>query len=596
MCGICGYVGHNEAAPIIVNGLRRVEYRGYDSVGEATVFNNKLLVKKDIGKIDEVDERIKLYDLPGNIGIGHTRWATAGAVTQKNAHPHTDCNNSIAIIHNGILDSYPRIKEELISRGHKFSSQTDTEIFTHLVEEAFETHKDFGTAFYESVKKLQPNDQYAFVGIHKDENTILAARNKAPLCIGLGQNEKFIASDPLAFLEHTNQVMYLEDGDVVKIDGEVKFLNDGGLVRKVETHPWTLESLDKNIYKFYTLKEIAEIPVASKRVLNAKREEEFEYFADLIDPAKKVILTGCGTSSYAADAYRKLTKNLLREENEVIVSNAFKDDAVINPGDVVIAISQSGTTFDVNEAVKYAKKEGARTLSIVNVPNSDLTRLTEKTLYTLAGTEKGVASTKNFINQLATFYQLAIYRAKRFGKDVAELEHGLNNISGKIYQAMTESEAHAVNLAKELKDAKLIAILGAGPTYSVAEEAALKWREMARKYAIGFPAGELKHGSLALIENGTVVFGNYNKDSSYDSIRTSSEEAVIRGAYHIAIQPSSLENIHHAKYTIRVPDVHPLLMPFVQVPVHYKLVAQTTLELGYDLDYLRNLAKSVTVK
>lgn len=594
MCGICGYIGNGKAAPIILSGLRKIDYRGYDSAGESTAHDGELFLEKDVGKIDEINKRLHLEDLPGNVGLGHTRWATTGGVTKENAHPHTDCAGSIAIVHNGVLQSYSGLKEELISRGHRFRSETDTEVFAHLVEEAYEDSRGFGRAFHKSLGKLKPNDQFAFIGIHKDENVIAAAKKGSPLCVGRKGGETFVASDPLAFLEYTNQVMHLKDGDVLTVDGKIEFMNRGGH-GEFETHPWTPEALDKKGYKFFTLKEISEIPAALQRVLSSTPKKNFGYFADKIDNANKVILTACGTSSYAADAYKLLAKELFREEPRVIISNHFAQEAVVGKGDVVIGISQSGTTRDVIEAIKYAKEKGAETLSIVNVPGSDLTRETERSIYTQAGAEKGVASTKNFINQLGVLYDLALYRAERLGHDVAEIRRELSNIPEKIYKTMVETKPQIGSLSKELKDAKYIAVLGAGPTYPVSMEAALKWRELARKYAMGFPAGELKHGTLALIEEGTMVFGNYNTDSSYDSIHTSSEEAVSRGATHIAIQPAGMKKLPHAKYTIGFPDTDPLLTPFLQTSVHYDLVTQTTLELGYDLDYLRNLAKSVTV-
>ncbi|MDA4125201.1 MAG: glutamine--fructose-6-phosphate transaminase (isomerizing) [Thaumarchaeota archaeon] len=588
MCGIIGCVAEEPVAGILLDGLRRVEYRGYDSAGMATIGNGKLRVRKGAGRISEIEGRKKLSELGGSIGMAHTRWATHGGVTDRNAHPQTSCGDTVAVIHNGIIENYLPLKKRLGAKGHAFKSETDTEVIAHLIEDEYKKAKDPLAATVTATKKLK--GQYAIAVMFQDRpDVIIGARKDAPLVIGIGNGKMFIASDVLAFIEHTDRTIFLDNHEAVEITKDrVKIVGPGG--REVRRKPtqvaWELSDLSKADYAHYTLKEIHEQPqtVVSASVQEAGKIAEF---AAAIRGAKSLFIVASGTSYHSG----LLMKFRLNQEagircDAVVAGELRENSAFLIRGSVVVAISQSGETADLLEAVKVSKKRGAKVLSIVNAGGSTLARESDLVLLLNCGPEVGVAATKSFTAQVvvANLVVDAVLGKKR--------SNGVQDLSEGVKKAL-ECEDQIKELVARYKDRSDFYFVARGYNSPVALEGALKLKELSYIHAEGMPASELKHGTLALIEKGTpVVVINPSGEAHADSL-SAAEELKARGADVIGISDVK-DDVY--RYFVQVPKVPPKFTPVVEAIPLQLLAYHFAVAKRNDPDYPRNLAKSVTVK
>jgi len=591
MCGIIGYCGKKPAVPIILEALKRLEYRGYDSAGIASICDRKLLIRKDVGKVDEVIQKHNLADLSGNVAIGHTRWATHGAVTQFNAHPHSDCRGRIAVVHNGIIENNQRLRQELIKTGHQFSSETDTEVIPHLLEDELKNGCSLEQAVLNITSKL--DGSYAFlVASLDDPGKVVGTRKTNPLVVGIDAPDYYISSDALAFSQYTNQVMSLEDNEVVMLAQEgIEFFDAQGnkLVKRAKTldHSWT-ES-HKEGYQYFMLKEIME----QAQVLNHTVQQDKKKFTRIaldILRARQVIITACGTSRYAALVGRYLFSKVGKKFCDVIMASEFGYFAdSVDRNTVVIAVSQSGETADVIEGVKAARNAGAQVISIINRPNSILADLSHEVIYLNCGPEIGVAATKTFLSQLAIFYLLSFSMVDSFGEAVVRL----TDLNNRITTALDWNKSELIQLSQKLKDKNDFYYIARGINFAIASEGALKLKEISYIHAEGMPAGELKHGTLALIEPGTPVVVICPADYTFSETLSNAMEAKSRGAYIMAV--SDRESDIYDSW-IRIPEVDELLYPMVSVVPLQLLACYLAVNRGFDPDKPRNLSKSVTVK
>jgi glucosamine--fructose-6-phosphate aminotransferase (isomerizing) len=565
-----------------------MEYRGYDSVGIATINNGKILVKKDIGKVADVNKSLDLGTMPGHTGIGHTRWATHGGVTYKNAHPHYGCTDRIAIVHNGIIENYKELKEELISLGHTFISDTDSEVIAHLLERYYSGQKNIKKTVIETCRRLKGT--YAFVAAFED-GTICGSRYDEPLIIGSVNNGYFISSDVLGFLEYTDKAIFLDNRDVVIVDSETCHIFDleGNTVNRAITKvAWELAAIDKGKYAHHTLKEIHEQP---NIVQNAGTQnlEKIEEFCNIVRNSKALFLVGSGTSYHSALIAKHILSKFAKIRAEAIISSEFQytfDD--IDNTSAIIAISQSGETADVLQSVKAAKQMGARILSVVNNPTSSLARISDSSLSIDCGPEIGVAATKSFTAQLSLIYTMV----DRLCNGCLDFEANKTFLVDALRQVLdTENQIHSI--AEGLRDARDIYIIGRSIHYAIALEGALKIKELAYVHTEGIAAGELKHGPLALIDrNSYVLLVNPNDIASEDNI-ASAYEIKARGAKIIGIsdRPNNVYDIF-----IKIPSVKSTFYPIIEVLPFQILAYYLALAKNADPDYPRNLAKSVTVK
>jgi len=590
MCGIIGYIGNREAAPLVLKGLKKLEYRGYDSAGIATSVDSRLCIEKGIGKLDEVARAHRLGELPGKVGIGHVRWATHGGVTPENAHPHSDCHRQVAVVHNGIIENYRELRSRLEPE-HKFISDTDSEVIPHLLEEYF---KD-GVPLEEAVLRMTPElkGSYALLAVSaKEPGKIVAARKDSPLVVGIGEEGNFVASDSLPFLEETRRVIFIEDGETVVLTGEKVTLLDGN-GREIERAPaevdWKWDEATRQGYDFFMLKEILEESQSLRRALMQDQKQVMEMAMDILR-AKQVIFTACGTSRYAALIGRYVFSKLAGKFSDVIIASEFGYFAdSIDKNTVVIAVSQSGETADVIQGVKKAKENGASVFSLVNVVGSSLARMSDRVLYLNCGPEIGVAATKSFVAQLALFYLLAFAMANRFDEGAAEIKAIASLVEGNFHG----NGEKLPRLARELKDRKDFYYIARGVNFAIAMEGALKLKEISYIHAEGMPAGELKHGTLALVEKGTPVVAICPRDYTFDETLSNVSEAKARGAYVIGVSERREEVFDE---WIEIPQVEEIFYPLVMVVPLQLLAYHLAIARGLDPDKPRNLAKSVTVK
>jgi len=565
-----------------------MEYRGYDSVGIATINNGKILVKKDIGKVADVNKSLELGRMPGHTGIGHTRWATHGGVTYKNAHPHYGCTDRIAIVHNGIIENYKELREELIFLGHTFKSDTDSEVIAHLLERYYSGQKNIKKTVIETCRRLKGT--YAFVAAFED-GTICGSRYDEPLIIGSVNNGYFISSDVLGFLEYTDKAIFLDNRDIVIVDSETChiFDLDGNTVnREIPKVAWELAAIDKGKYAHHTLKEIHEQPNIVQKA-GTQNLETIEEFCNIVMRSKALFLVGSGTSYHSALIAKHILSKFAKIHAEAIISSEFQytfDD--IDKTSVIIAISQSGETADVLQSVKAAKQMGARILSIVNNPTSSLARISDSSLSIDCGPEIGVAATKSFTAQLSLIYIIV----DRLCNGCLDFEANRAFLVSALRQVLdTEIQIHSI--AEGLRDARDIYIIGRSIHYTIALEGALKIKELAYVHTEGIAAGELKHGPLALIDrNSYVLLVNPNDIASEDNI-ASAYEIKARGAKIIGIsdRPNNVYDIF-----IKIPSVKSTFYPIIEVLPFQILAYYLALAKNADPDYPRNLAKSVTVK
>ena len=586
MCSIIGYKGKSDAAPLLVDSLKRMEYRGYDSVGLATVNEeHRISFRKGIGKVAEVNQGLNLTSMKGNIGIGHTRWATHGAVTDHNAHPHCSCSKNIAVVHNGIIENYKELKEELIQKGHEFSSQTDSEVIAHLLEEYYENNVK--KAMIETCRRIQGS--YAFVAAFED-GTVAGARNDEPLIVGVAKEGYFLSSDVLGFLQHTDKAIFLDNCDIAIIGGdklEIYISNGKKIKRPVTQVAWELGAVDKGKYAHYTLKEINEQKFT---IINAANQDPtmMQIFCDIISRAKNLYITGSGTSYNSALIAKHILAKFAKIRVETIMSSEFQyAPEILDKDSALIAISQSGETADVLQSVKVAKAAKAKILSIVNVPTSSLARMSDSFLGINCGPEIGVAATKSFTGQLAVIYNVAD-RLCNGCIGIGEREEIVKTIEA----VLAESDRIA-NVANDFQHVTDVYILGRALHYPIALEGALKLKELSYVHAEGIAAGELKHGPLALMDKNTDVIILNPSDSTYNDTISNVHEIRARGAKVIGISDKYNEVYNN---WIKIPKVNEALYPLIEVIPLQILAYHAALRRNADPDYPRNLAKSVTVK
>jgi glutamine---fructose-6-phosphate transaminase (isomerizing) len=588
VCSIIGYKGTSYAAPLLVESLKKMEYRGYDSVGLATLDNGAILVKKGVGKVAQVSKSLDFQKMPGQIGIGHTRWATHGGVTDTNAHPHEACTSEIAVVHNGIIENYKVLKEELIASGHSFKSETDSEVIAHLLEESLSQFSDKVQAVVKVCKQLE--GAYSFVAIFGD-GTICGSRYDEPLIIGLPEDGYFISSDVLGFLQYTDKAIFLDNKDIAFITEDSLHLYDssGNAVSRVVTQvAWELGAADKGTYAHHTLKEIHE---QSKTVLRGMTQEEADLtrFCDILLKAKSIYLVGSGTSFHSALLAKHIFAKVAKIRTEPVLSSEFQFVLdFIDKGSVILAISQSGETADVLNSVKQAKEAGAKILSIVNVRTSSLARISESFLTINCGPEVGVAATKSFTGQLSVIYTV-IEKLCSGSMGIIGKKGDLNSAIAYVL-AMEEQTIRIAELMKDLRD---VYILGKSFHYPIALEGALKIKELTYIHAEGIAAGELKHGPLALIDANSIVIVINPSDLSSKDVLSNAHEIKSRGATIIGISNES-EEVYD--YLIKLPNIDSVLYPIIEIIPLQLLAYHLALKKNADPDYPRNLAKSVTVK
>ncbi len=608
MCGIVGYIGKNRAVPVLIDGLKRLEYRGYDSAGLAFFENSGLIIKKTKGKVRDLEELLKNSSYSGTAGIAHTRWATHGVPNRINAHPHTDCNGEITIVHNGIIENYSALKKYLENRGHVFKSDTDTEVIAHLIEENYS-----GSLFDTLPAALaEVEGTYGLAVISKKEpDRIFAARKGSPLLIGKGKDEFFIASDVAAILRYTNEIIYIEDDEIVELkrDGfSVKSTSNKKVSKKVQQISWNLDMIEKEGFPHFMLKEIFEQKTSLRNTLRGRLNHEegtvrldglLEYTNQLKN-SSRIIITACGTSWHSALIGEYLIEELSGIAVEVEYASEFRyRSPIINEGDIVFVISQSGETADTLGAMKEAKRKGAIVLGICNVVGSTIARESDAGVYIHAGPEIGVASTKAFTSQVLVLAMIALMLGRM--KNLP-LESGI-----KIAKALGEIPDLVERVLKKDEEIKEIALslskhsnalyLGRGYNFPVALEGALKLKEISYIHAEGYPAAEMKHGPIALIDKNMPVIVIATKDAVYEKIMSNIAEIKARNGSVISIVTRGDEKIKELSDGIfEVPETMTFLSPIVNVIPLQLLAYHVAMERGCDVDQPRNLAKSVTVE
>jgi len=610
MCGIFGYVGNKDATPLLVGGLKKLEYRGYDSAGVCVSDGENLIVSKRKGKVAELEKAVQSNLDGAHLGIAHTRWATHGEPNEINSHPHLDCRGEIAIVHNGIIENYQALKELLQKEGHKFASQTDSEAIAHLVEKFYDG--DLEKAVAKTLPLLK--GAYGLAIIHKKENKIIAARHGSPLVIGVGKEEMFVSSDVSALLKHTRQIVYLDENELAVVTGDnyaIKNINgplrpDGSseaskkLDKKVNKINWNLEEIEKGGFKHFMLKEIFQQPEAVGNTLRGRIKKNKIKLTLKIKPEKikRIILIACGTSWHSALMGRFILEQQTGIPTEVDYASEFRyRSPIIKKGDLVVAISQSGETADTLAALGEAKSKGAETLGIVNVVGSTIAREVDSGIYLHAGPEIGVASTKAFTCQIAALLVLALYirQEKKMPLDKKLLAE-LKSLPDKIKEVLSQADK-IKKIGQKFKDSKNFLYLGRGMNFPVALEGALKLKEISYIHAEGYPAAEMKHGPIALVdENMPVVFIS-PKDKTYDKILSNMEEIKARKGIIIAITNEKDKRIERlSDFIIQVPKISDCLAPIINI-IPLQLLAYYIADCkGVDVDKPRNLAKSVTVE
>ncbi|MAG91288.1 glutamine--fructose-6-phosphate transaminase (isomerizing) [Candidatus Woesearchaeota archaeon] len=610
MCGIVGVVSSKEVNEKLFKGLTNLEYRGYDSVGMCFIHNNKFNVKKGVGKLEEVHKKVDFLNSNGNVGIGHCRWSTHGGVTEDNTHPHFDCSNKIGVVHNGIIENYSELKEELKKKGHKFSSETDTEVIAHLIEENLKENK-IEEAVRLSLNKIEGS--YALGVLFADEpEKLIGARNESPLILGIGNNENFIASDVPSILSYTNKIIYLEDKEfaVLTKEGHKVFGLDGNeRKQKVHTINWSAEAAQKGGYKHFMLKEIYEQPSAITDTLNGRLmdgnvafEDEFSLSDDFLKKIDRIVIVACGTSWHSALVGEFMFEELAKIPTEVEYASEFRyRHPILSKNTLVIAVSQSGETADTNSALKEAKKYGVKTLSICNVFGSSMTRISDGVIYTRAGPEIGVASTKAFTTQLTVLYLLTIMLSKirkALNEDqIKSMIEGIRRIPLQLQSVLDEDKE--ILKCAELYHKNLNSLyLGRGINFPIALEGALKLKEVSYIHAEGYPAAEMKHGPIALIDkNMPVVFVAPHDAYTHKKILGNIEEVKARGGIIISIVTSDEKEIQKiSDHTIFIPKTLYSLSSILSIVPLQLLAYHISVLRGLDVDRPRNLAKSCTVE
>jgi len=611
MCGIVGYAGNQQALPILLEGLRRLEYRGYDSAGVAVLDGGELQVVRKAGKLEALEQALGSDGaLSGLSGIGHTRWATHGQPTDRNAHPHLDCSGRVAVIHNGIIENFYTLRAQLEAEGHRFASQTDTECVAHLVEAALAKGLAFPDAVRTALQRLEGS--FALAVLHQgDPGVVVGAKRDLPLVAGRADGENFVASDFAAFLDHTKDGVILEDDQVVVVTPELLDVTDldGNPVAPYEHHvDWDLSAAEKGGYEHFMLKEMHEQPLAIKQTLEGRTDpagrlllDELRMSEDELREVDKVFVVACGTAYHSGLVAKYAIEHWTRLPVEIEIASEFRyRDPVLDRHTLVIAISQSGETADTLGAVRYARRQRARVLTVCNTVGASIPRESDAVLYTRAGPEVCVAATKTFATQLAAMYLVALYlaqvRGTMFSDEVAAVVRDLERVPEKIQLCLERSD-QVRKVAEGYKDAHDWLFLGRHVGYPMALEGALKLKEISYLHAEGYPAAELKHGPIALIEDGTPVVVVHPSSHVYAKMLTNIQEVAARGAAIIAVaEDGDGEVAAHATHVLRVPAASQLLAPLVYLIPLQLLSYHVAVARGCPIDKPRNLAKSVTVE
>ena len=608
MCGIVGYIGQKEAVKVLIDGLKRLEYRGYDSAGLAFIKNGDLGCIKAVGKIVELERKLNGNITHTNMGIAHTRWATHGAPTFENAHPHIDCKSEIAVVHNGIIENYDYLKTKLKREGHIFRSETDTEVLAHLIEKYF--HGNLEMAVMNALKEVEGTYGIAVIST-RDKQKIVAARKGSPLAIGIGNKEYFITSDVSASLEHTREVVYLDDNEIAILTTngyETKTMENIPTYKKVEEVLWNIDMIEKGGYPHFMLKEIHEQPQALRNAMRG-RVDSCSYSIRLgglishekvLREAKRIVIIACGTSWHAGLVGEYMLEEMARIPVEVEYASEFRyRNPVIEEGTIVIAISQSGETADTLGAMREAKQKGAKLFSICNVVGSTIAREADFGIYLHIGPEIGVASTKAFTAQIAILYLFTLHMMKLKHAEVpvnSDTIKAVQSIPDKI-QSILDKEKEVVELAKIYKDSEHALYLGRGYNYPVALEGALKLKEISYVHAEGYPAAEMKHGPIALINKDMPVIFIATQDKVYEKIMNNIEEVKSRGGRVIAIATEGdMQIVKKVNHVFYIPKTSDVLTPILSVIPLQLLAYHMAVMRGCDVDKPRNLAKSVTVE
>ncbi|MEV4971442.1 glutamine--fructose-6-phosphate transaminase (isomerizing) [Streptomyces scopuliridis] len=615
MCGIVGYVGGQSALDVVIAGLKRLEYRGYDSAGVAVLADGGLAAAKKAGKLVNLEKTLVERPLPsGATGIGHTRWATHGGPTDVNAHPHLDNAGRVAVVHNGIIENFAALRAELAGRGHDLESETDTEAVAHLLAEAFSSCGDLAESMRQVCRRLE--GAFTLVAVHADEpDVVVGARRNSPLVVGVGDGESFLASDVAAFIAHTRSAIELGQDQVVELrrDGVVVTDFDGAPAEVRSYHvDWDASAAEKGGYDYFMLKEIAEQPKAVADTLLGRIDAEGSLTLDevripaaVLREADKVVIVACGTAFHAGLIAKYAIEHWTRMPCEVELASEFRyRDPILDRRTLVIAISQSGETMDTLMALRHAREQGAKVLAICNTNGSTIPRESDAVLYTHAGPEVAVASTKAFLTQLVACYLVALYlgqrRGTKWGDEIRAVIRDLSRISREVERVLETMEPVRA-LARTLKDKPTVLFLGRHVGYPVALEGALKLKELAYMHAEGFAAGELKHGPIALIEEDlpvvVVVPSPRGRSVLHDKIVSNIQEIRARGARTIVIAEEGDDAVvPYADHLIRIPATPTLLQPLVSTVPLQVFACELATARGNEVDQPRNLAKSVTVE
>ena len=609
MCGIIGYVGERDVVPVLINGLKKLEYRGYDSAGIAVVNGQGMQVVRAEGKLSNLEQKLRDKPLDGKFGMGHTRWATHGKPNENNAHPHRDCSGNVVVIHNGIVENFLPLKQRLIKSGHQFKTETDTEVVAHLIEANLN-----GGSFVDAVKKTlaEIEGHYALVMISgREPGTIVAARQGPPLVIGIGENENLVASDVTALLSYTRDILYLEDGEFAVLNQEsVKVFDGSGkpVHRQPRRITWDAVAAEKEGYRHYMLKEIHEQARAVQETFVGRMFEESGevFFNDLEFTAAewkkidKIQIVACGTSWHAGLVGKFLLENVSRIPVEVDYGSEYRyRDPIIDQNTLVIGVTQSGETADTIAGMQEARQKGARLITICNVIGSAATRISDGVIYTNAGPEIGVASTKAFTTQLTAFFLLSLYVRQLLGEDKKDRQYSMHELSviPQKIEAILKKEKQIEELANRFHKAQDFLFLGRGVHYPIALEGALKLKEISYIHAEGYPAGEMKHGPIALIDENLPVVGIVTHTPVYDKVISNLQEVKARDGKLIVICDEGDEAIKKfADHSIEIPWTIEPLQPILAVVPLQLLAYYIALRRGCDVDQPRNLAKSVTVE
>jgi glutamine---fructose-6-phosphate transaminase (isomerizing) len=609
MCGIVGYLGNRQAKEILFEGLRRLEYRGYDSAGMAVISPDKQLsCIKVVGNLDHLEAALADLEIPGTVGIGHTRWATHGAPTEVNAHPHLDCKGDIAVVHNGIIENYVALRARLEASGHVFKSQTDTETLAHLIEEYYVD--DLCDALRRSLEQVEGS--FAVVAVHRNQpGAIVAARRDSPLCMGIGKNEYFIASAVPAFLASTRRVLYLEDDEILSVDKHgygVTTLEGLEVAREPVEIEWDLDAAEKGGFEDFMLKEIHEQPKAVADTINDKFGETGEITVEELalsprsaSELRRIVVVACGTAFHAGLLAKYLFERWAALPVEIEIASEFRyRNLVVTSEDLVVAISQSGETMDTLAGVREATRRGARVIAIVNTVGSQMTREAAGVILTHAGPEIGVAATKTFTAQMAAVYLLAMYLGRLRGalrnSRYSRIVDGLKAMPDKMQEVLAQADA-VVEVAAKYCDREDFLFLGRSVSYPIAMEGALKLKEISYIHAEGYPAGEMKHGPIALLDDRVPVVALAPRDSVYEKMVSNIEQVKSRGAPVLAVATRGDPDIEElCDDVLWVPETSDMLSPLLTV-LPLQLFAYHVAKMrGCNVDQPRNLAKTVTVE